>query len=102
MRHMARRYRAPLRHRAKSFLSFGNIAKFIKVGALVAPAVYVAIGTSGSPQDKVVHGLQLYTGYNVADGTFNPMKLVEGWGPYVVTSLVTTGIGKINGMIRRF
>jgi len=84
----------------RSFLSFNNIAKFLRVGALVAPAAYAAI-TYKSPQEKLQKALYMYTGFNIANGNFNPSMLIQGYAPFLMTSLVTYGIPKLNGMIRR-
>jgi len=84
----------------RSFLNFSTMAKFLRVGALLAPAGYAYISNS-SGQAKLQAGLYMYTGYNIANGNFNPAKLLEGYGPFLLTSAITYGIPKINGMIRR-
>lgn len=86
--------------RTRSFLSFNTFAKFIKIGALVGPAAYCAM-LPATPKDKLAFGLKRYTGFDLNSGSFAPEWLLQGWGPYILTSLVVTGIGKLNGIIRR-
>jgi len=96
VRHMAKRKRSSRR----SFLSFGTVAKFVKIGALVAPAAARAMG-GGSTQDKINGAISDYTGFNMATGQFNFGDLAKGWMPYIATSLVIVGIQKLNGIVRR-
>jgi len=98
VRHMAKRRK---RSRSRSFLSFTTVFKFLKIGALVAPAAYAWLATSGSPQDKLTQVMARYTGFNMNDGTFNFNSLIAGWGPYLATSLIGVGIQKATGIIRR-
>jgi len=74
--------------------------KFLRLGALAAPGIVRAIGP-GTTEDKVKMGLRAYTSYNAYTGKCEPAALIEGYGPYVLTSIVTWGIGKLVGMIRR-
>ena len=87
-------------HRARSFLSPGNLMKFVRVGALVAPAAYCFM-KEPEWSNKIGRSISLYTGYSVYDGKFRFEDLLRGWTPFVATSLVTYGIQKLSGVIRR-
>jgi hypothetical protein len=78
--------------------------KLLPAAALVAPAAGYAMG-SATPQQKVGQVIRAYTGYsmpNMGLGTsgFNAGHLAEGWGPFVLTSIMVYGIQKLRGIIR--
>ena len=102
-RRAIRRYRASPRYRRarSSFLSTGNIFKYLRIGALVAPAVYGFMSWE-KPADKANAILQSYTGFDLYSGQFNPQLLVRGWAPFIATTAITAGVSKINSMIRKF
>jgi hypothetical protein len=74
--------------------------KWIRVGALVAPAVSRALDST-APKEKIERIFEDYTGYNVNDRTFKWESLARGWMPYVASVLVTKGVQKISGILRR-
>lgn len=78
----------------RSFLSPSTLFKFIRIGALAAPAVarYKRFG--------VAEALKGFSGVGT-DNKFRWATLAEMWVPYLATCLVTHGIGKLNGIIRR-
>jgi len=83
-----------------------QVFKWLRIGALAAPAAVVAAGP-GTPKGKINAGIELYTGVNVVESietykfAFHPEKLLAGWGPFIVANLTTYGIPKIAGIIRR-
>ena len=84
----------------RGFLSAQTIMKFARIGALVAPAAAVALSAQ-TPSNKVAEGIRWYTGFNIHNGTWSWQNLLRGWTPYVATSLITHGISKLSGIIRR-
>jgi len=94
-----RRYSRSRRHHRSGFGTQG-IFKLLRIAALAAPAVAEAV-SSASPQDKVMHALANYTGYDFMSGTVNPSWLIRGYGPFLLTSLATIGIPKLMGIIKK-
>lgn len=84
----------------RGFLSTQTFMKFARLAALAAPAAAVAMGTGDAPT-KIQEGIRIYTGYNMADGSFSLANAAQGWLPFVATSVLTYGISKLNGIIRR-
>lgn len=88
--------------RRAAFLSVSTVMRFARIGALLAPAA----GTLLDPRirggySKIERITALYTGYAMNDRKFHWEWLIRGWTPYVMTMLVTKGIGKLSGIIRR-
>jgi len=83
-----------------------QVFKWLRIGALAAPGVVVAVGP-GTPKGKVNAAMELYTGVNIIESMevgkccFHWEKLAAGWLPYLATVLTTYGIPKIAGIIRR-
>ena len=96
VRHMAKKKS----HRSKSFLSFNTIGKFIKIGALVAPGA-ASFMERGLNINGLEGALYRYTGYSITRGAWEPAGLAQGWMPYIASSLIITGISKLNGIIKR-
>ena len=78
----------------------GTAMKWIRITALVAPAIHSAIG-GGTPEQKLNEAMRKYTGFNAADGSFDWTWLSKGWGPYLGAVLATYGIPKLAAIIRR-
>jgi len=74
--------------------------KLIRLGALVAPAGYIAV-QPWTMEGKVSRGLSWYTGFDISTGTFHFDRLMKGWGPYLGAMLTTYGIPKIAGILRK-
>jgi len=74
--------------------------KLVRVGALAAPAVATAMAQA-SGHAKVRQGLRWYTGYDIDTGKFDFGDLAKGWMPFIGASLVTYGIPKITGLLRK-
>jgi hypothetical protein len=83
-----------------------QVFKWLRIGALAAPGAVVAL-SPGTPGGKFNAAMELYTGVNIQEskdtGTcaFHAEKLAAGWMPFLMTTLVTYGIPKLAGIIRR-
>ena len=75
--------------------------KFLRIGALAAPAAVRAFGP-GTPQQKFTLAICDYTGFDMSNGTFHAEYLKRGWLPYIATAALTYGIPKLLQLIRRF
>lgn len=84
----------------RSFLSTATLMKFARLAALGGPAAMVAMGPGDAPT-KIKEGLRIYTGVDMNTGAWSLGNLAQGWLPFVGTSLVTHGISKLIGIIRR-
>lgn len=74
--------------------------KFIRLGALVAPAASRLMGTD--PMDyKLTDIIIDYTGFNIKHSSWHPDRLMTGWGPYLMACVTTYGIPKLAGILRR-
>lgn len=88
------------RSRRRSFFSASSMFKYLRIAALVAPAVDRAVGP-GTAQQKLEAFLGDYTGFWLRDGKWHPEMMARGWLPYLATTLVTHGIQKLTGIVRR-
>lgn len=84
----------------RGFLSTSTFYKFARLAAMVGPAALVAVGPGDAPS-KIKEGLRIYTGLDSNTGQWSLANLAQGWMPFIGTSLVTHGISKLNGIIRR-
>ena len=75
--------------------------KWIRIGALVAPAAQELVFGADTMPGKIRHTLRRYTGYDYFAGTWDAGALLEGWGPYLGAVLATYGIPKIASILRR-
>lgn len=90
------------KRRRRSGFGVRSIMKFVRLGALAAPAVGTMLDPSVSGgHAKAERILALYTGYAMNMRRFEWQWLVRGWTPYIVACLVTHGVPKIAGLIRR-
>lgn len=97
-----RNVRMPRRRKTRrSGFGLRSIFKLIRYGALVAPGAEIAFRKDLPLEDKPAWILARYTGYDYRTGKFSTEDLKKGWLPFVLVSLITTGIQKINGIIRR-
>ena len=97
-----RRYLGRRRKKRKGGKSLSQqVFKWIRVGALVAPAVGEALAWRGQPQDIPAEIIKDYTGYKYTTGEFQLDWLARGWTPYLMACLTTYGIPKLAGLIRR-
>lgn len=86
--------------RRRSFLNTQTIFKFVRIGGLLAPGVSTYASTGGGASG-VAKALGAYAGIDPYSGQFSWARLGLMWTPYLMSSLVTNGIGKLNGIIRR-
>jgi len=83
-----------------------TVFKWLRIGALVAPAAVVATQPMKADQ-KLNEIFRLYTGVNIKHSMesnniqFDWKRLAMGWAPFVAAIVTTYGIPKIAGMIRR-
>lgn len=77
-----------------------KIMKYIRLGALAAPYVGVAMDPALSGQTKVYRGIAYATGVDLATGKFSLANLAKGWLPYLASIGVTYGVPKLAGIIR--
>lgn len=77
-----------------------TLYKLVRLGALVAPGLFVAVGP-GTARSKVMSAGRMYTGFDIRDGSFHAHDLLKGWGPFLGAVVLTYGIPKIGGIIRR-
>jgi len=75
--------------------------KWIRIGALAAPAIVEFAFGQDTPSGKVFHTIRRYTGFDFYTRKFEFGNLTEGWGPYVGAVLTTYGIPKLVSIIRR-
>ena len=79
-----------------------TVMKWLRIGALVGPGVQAAVDPRYPSAGEKLHvALCRYTGFDSKDGSFHPEWLMIGWGPYLATCLITYGIPKLTGIIRR-
>jgi len=78
-----------------------QVFKWLRIGALVAPGAIALTAKGASTEEKLSYALAKYTGYESWNKKFNFQQLVEGYGPFLATTLVTYGIPKLAGIIRR-
>lgn len=85
----------------KSFLSTQTLMKFVRIGALASPAIAVAVRGDIGMQAKINQIIRTYTGFDMKTSKFRWGELAKGWLPYLGSVLITYGIPKIAGMLRR-
>lgn len=75
--------------------------KWIRVGALVAPAAIVALDPGIDPKEKINRGLAWYTGYYPPTQTWSIDNLKMGWMGFLGATIATYGIPKLASILRR-
>lgn len=75
--------------------------KWIRIGALAAPAVRRVIQGAGDPAGIMNNIISDYTGYNMTEGIWRWEYLVNGWAPYAASVFTTVGIPKLVSILRR-
>ncbi len=84
----------------RSFFSTNTVFKFLRLTALLAPAAGRMMEPR-PPDYKIKAIIEDYTGYSINAGDFQWSRLSRGWMPYLVSVVVTNGIQKLSGIIRR-
>jgi len=85
----------------RGFLSTQSLMKYVRIGALGAPAISTLMDANLSTQRKFKEVIRKYTGWESDNARWNYQNLLEGWLPYLGAVLVTYGIPKVASMIRR-
>ena len=75
--------------------------KWIRIGALVAPAAIEFVLGADTPTGKALTLVRKYTGWDHYNKRMDWGSLLEGWGPYLGAVLTTYGIPKLVSIIRR-
>lgn len=76
--------------------------KIIRITSLFAPALATIIERKDEGPSAILSGIvHKYTGYNMGTGAFEWNMLAQGWTPYVATLLITKGVQKLGGVIRK-
>jgi len=96
-----RKYLRRGRRRGRS-LSLSTGYKFVRLGAFVLPGLYEATYAPGwSLADRLIGGLGVYAGWNQATKKFEFDQVKKAWVPFITACVLTYGIQKLNGLIRR-
>jgi len=77
-----------------------TIFKWMRVGAIAAPGIAIAIQKK-SGQAKIEEAVEAYFGYNIPQQKMVWGSLLRGWGPFLAATLVTYGLPKLAGILRR-
>lgn len=77
-----------------------SLFKWIRLGSVVAPGVGRYAEIRGSPMFKLEGAIKSYAGIRT-DNIFDWSLLGRMWTPLLATTLVTYGIPKIAGMLRK-
>ena len=85
---------------ARRGFNTAKIMSMMRMVSLVAPMATRMLESS-TPEQKLNRTIADYTGYHLRDGTWSLNNLKRGWLPYLTTSLVTYGIPKLTGLIRK-
>ena len=74
--------------------------KLLRMAAFAAPEAGTLM-SRGLTEAGIAAALQWKTGYNYRDQSFNLRRLVVGWGPFALASIVPPLIHKAIGIIRK-
>jgi len=77
-----------------------TIFKWMRIGAIVAPGAAIAM-KKVSPEAKIEQAVEAYFGYNIPQQKMVWSSLLRGWGPFLAATLVTYGLPKLAGILRR-
>lgn len=78
----------------------GTTMKFVRIGALLGPGAF-AMMQNVSNTRKITLALRYYTGFDIESGIYRFEDLATGWLPYLSSVMVTRGIQKVSGILRR-
>lgn len=87
------------RKMAKSGFNTAKIFSLLRTVSLLAPAVSHLL-TPTTNQERLIRTVRDYTGYNITHQKLEPNRLLVGWGPYLMTNLMTYGVPKLTKLIR--
>lgn len=77
-----------------------SLFKWIRLGSVVAPGIGRYAEIQGSPMFKAEGAIKSYAGIRT-DNIFDGGLLLRMWTPYLATALMTYGIPKLIGIIRK-
>lgn len=77
-----------------------SLFKWIRLGSIVAPGLGRYAEIRGSPMFKIEGAIKSYAGIRT-DNIFDGELLMRMWTPLLATTLVTYGIPKIAGILRK-
>ena len=90
------------RKSARSFFNIRSVFGIIKVGSFIAPAAIRYNELEGqNTLQRIGNTLLTYGGMENDGQTFKWENISRMWGPYVVTTLISTGVQKLNGILRK-
>lgn len=89
------------KNRRRSFFSTSTIFKWLRIASLVGTGVGRYAEVSGTPATKIKNALLAYGGV-AEDGKFHGYMVSRMWLPFVATTLLTYGVQKLGGILRRF
>lgn len=78
-----------------------SMFKWLRIGALAAPAAYWAMQPNMDAKTKIALAMRSYTGYNFVENKFDAQYLMGGWAPFILTTVLTHGVSKLGGIIRK-
>jgi len=90
------------KRRRRNGFSIRTVEKFMGMGAFLGPGLVrgkAVLDAEKNPMRAITEGVTMYAG--VRDGKFNTAVLAEAWLPYLAFSVVSKGVHKLNGIIRR-
>lgn len=76
--------------------------KWLRVGALAAPAMRRVIQYKDTPERIPVWVVKDYTGFDMDDGSWSLQAAAQGWLPFIGVTALTVGVQKLTGILRRF
>lgn len=89
------------RNMTKNSFNMSKIYGLVRKLSLAAPAIGIIIDPSLTPWQKMDKGTRIYSGYSFSQKKWKWEWLMEGWMPYIGTSVMTRLIiPGINKMIR--
>lgn len=71
-----------------------KVFSLVRNAALFAPAAQ-SFMEGRDPKDKIQIAIERYTGWNMNTAKFNPGKLLEGWGPWIASKIMTQAVPKL-------
>lgn len=97
-----RRKRSVAKKRRSRRRGFGTqtIFKWLRIGSLIGTGAIRYTQVSGDPIRKLGYTMLFFAGMG-DDNKFHADHFIRAWTPFVLTTAVTIGIGKLSGILRR-
>lgn len=93
---MAKRKSKKSKRRGKSLQRTAE--SLIGIAAYVGPEVG-AVMAGGFTPEAIANAVSLKTGYNFLDGSFDPSRLILGWGPSLAFTAAKKGKSVVNKIL---